>query len=99
MGQYPFRVVEDVDITEWTAPNIDILDDALRKAGRPVAEAGLRFFADRHPVIFKILRWRYRRRLLRLAEKYFEGDISAESFRKFKTYRLFLYSRGEGGPA
>jgi len=99
MGRHPFRLVEDVDITEQTAPNIDILDDALRSAGRPVAEAVLRFLADRHPVVFKILRWRYRRRLLRLAEKYFDGDISAESFRKFKTYRLFLYSRGGGGPA
>ena len=91
--KYPFTLAKDIDITQQTAPNIDILDDAMKNVGRPVAGLLLHFFSVRYPVASKFLRWKYRKKLNKLNDKYFDGRRTAENFRKFKSYRLFLYRK------
>ena len=64
--EYPFTCIKDLDITEETAPTIDILADALRNVGQPVLHSGLRLLSGRHPVVFKLLTWKYQKRLSRI---------------------------------
>ncbi|HUW19423.1 MAG TPA: class I SAM-dependent methyltransferase [Sedimentisphaerales bacterium] len=90
MTKYPFEPVEDLDITEETAPTIDIMGDVLRNVGEPIFHLGLRFLADRYPVAFKFLRWKYGKQVNKMREKYFNGDRTGETFKNFKSYRLVL---------
>ena len=93
IAKRPFRLVKDLDITKETAPNIDILDDATKNVGRPVVHSALHLFSNRHPIAFKLLEWKYRKKLNKLNDKYFGADRTGENFKKFKSYRLFLYRK------
>ena len=88
-----FSLVEDIDITEQTAPNIDLLNDALEKVGKPVAESITDFLADRYPTVFKLLSWKYQDELEKINKKYSGGSRTAEQFKQFKSYRLLLYRK------
>ena len=91
--KYHFELIEDLDITEQTAPTVDILDDAVKKVGEPVLQSGIRFLSERYPVAFKFLMWKYRKRLKKIREKYLEGARTAADFKEYKSYRLFLYRK------
>ena len=89
----PFTLVEDIDITEQTAPNIDLLNDALEKVGKPVVESISDFLADRYPTVFKLLSWKYQDELDKVSKKYSGGSRTGEQFRQYKSYRLLLYKK------
>jgi 2-polyprenyl-3-methyl-5-hydroxy-6-metoxy-1,4-benzoquinol methylase len=88
-----FTLVEDIDITEQTAPNIDLLNDALEKVGKPVVESIADFLAERYPTVFKLLSWKYQDELDKISKKYSGGSRTGEQFRQFKSYRLLLYRK------
>lgn len=91
--QHPFELVLDEDITEQTAPNIDILDDTLKNVLAPVLNSSLGFLSGRYPLTVKFLRWKYRKKIDKMFAKYFSERRSSEDFKRFKTYRLFLYRK------
>jgi len=88
-----FRLIENMDITEQTAPNMDLLDDAMESVVRPVVSAGVRFFESRNPITLKLLRWKYRKKINKAHKKYLEGHKTGENFKKYKSYRFFLYKK------
>lgn len=88
-----FRPIKNVDITEQTAPNMDLLDDVMESVVRPVVSAGVRFFESRNPIMLKLLRWKYRKKINKVHKKYLEGRKTGENFKKYKSYQLFLYKR------
>jgi 2-polyprenyl-3-methyl-5-hydroxy-6-metoxy-1,4-benzoquinol methylase len=88
-----FRLIENVDITEQTAPNMDLLDDVMESVVRPVVNAGVRFFESRNPITLKLLRWKYRKKINKAHKKYLEGRKTGKNFKKYKSYQLFLYKR------
>jgi SAM-dependent methyltransferase len=94
MKTYPFTLIEDVDITEQTAPSIDLLNDALEKVAEPVMDSIVTFLAERYPGAFKLLSWKYQNELENVYSRYSGGDRSAENFRESKSYRLLLYRKG-----
>ena len=85
--------VVDEDITSETAPTIEILDDAMVKVGGPALEASLKFLHDQHPLVMKILFWKYRKKLAKAREKYIGGRRTSDEFRQYKTYRLLVYKK------
>lgn len=87
---YPFELVKDTDITEETAPNLDILDDAIKNVAHPVLNLGLGFLDTRYPLTLKLLRWKYKKQINKNYKKYFGGGRTGEDFKKFKSYRLFI---------
>lgn len=93
IAQYPFELIEDIDITEQTAPNLDIFDDTVRNVVGPVLDSSLHYLANRYPLMVKFLRWKYRKKIERTYRKYFNSGRTSEDFRKFKTYRLLLYKK------
>ncbi len=88
-----FRLIENVDITEQTAPNMDLLDDVMESVVRPVINAGICFLESRNPIILKLLRWKYRKKINKAHKKYLEGRKTGENFKKYKSYQLFLYKK------
>jgi len=93
ISHYPFLPVEDIDITEQTSPNLDILDDALKNVVQPVLESSMSYLGGRYPLTVKFLRWKYRKNINEVCEKYFNGQRRSEDFKKFKTYRLLVYRK------
>jgi SAM-dependent methyltransferase len=93
LAQYPFQPVEDIDITEQTAPNLDIFDDTIRNVVGPLLDSGFNYLVNRYPWTVKLLRWKYRKKIERTYRKYFNGGRTSEDFRKYKTYRLLLYKK------
>jgi SAM-dependent methyltransferase len=88
---YPFELIKDIDITPQTAPNHDLFDTTMKDVAAPALEASLDYLSNRYRLMAKFLRWKYKKQIERLYTKYFNGKRSAEDFRKYKTYRFFLY--------
>ncbi len=89
----PFKLIENVDITENTAPNMDLYNDVLEKVIAPVVDAGERFIQSRYPVALKLLKWKYRKKIAKAQRKYMEGGRTGKDFKKFKSYQLFVYKK------
>jgi SAM-dependent methyltransferase len=93
VGRYPLELVRELDITDQTAPNIDLLNEVMQEVVLPIITAGGRLFDDRHPLLLKMLKLGYRKKLDRNYNKYFRSDRTGESFRKNKAYKVFLYRK------
>jgi len=85
-----FKMIEDIDITAETSPNLDILDRATKDVMIPVVDAAERFFKSRHPIALKILKWKYRKKIEKAEQKYLKGNRTGKDFAEYKTYRLFV---------
>jgi ubiquinone/menaquinone biosynthesis C-methylase UbiE len=93
IAKFPFRLIENVDITDETAPNMDLYGDVLKNVVLPVTDVGVRFFQSRYPIVTKFLKWKYRRKIEKAHKKYLEGGRTGEDFRKYKSYQLFVYQK------
>lgn len=87
------KKITDEDITEQTAPTIEILDDAMRNVAVPAIDTSLEFLRGRYPLVTKLLYWKYKKKLNEVREKYTSGKRGSEDFKHFKTYRLFLFKK------
>ena len=92
-AKFPFRLVENIDITEETAPNMDLFGDVLEKVIRPVTDVGVRFVESRYPIATKFLKWKYRKKIEKTNNKYLEGGRTGQDFKKYKSYQLFVYQK------
>ncbi len=93
VSESPLELLEDMDITEQTAPNLDLENEVLREIIEPGVNLGQRLLDDRYPFMSKLVRWLYRKRINKITEKYFGGEKTGENFKKFKSYRLMLYKK------
>lgn len=93
ISRYPLKLVKDIDITKETAPTIDIANDFLTNVGLPIWDLLTHFFKTNYRFIFKLVQWKYRRKIEKINRKYFKGARNADNFKLFKTYRLFLYEK------
>ena len=95
IGASAFRIIEDIDLTAETAPNMDIVDRATKEVMIPVMNAGERFLQSRHPIILKLIKWKYRKKLQKAEDKYLKGKRTGKDFLESKTYRFFLCRKGK----
>ena len=93
IAPFPFELITEADITEKTAPNLDLLDDAVRNVVAPALDSGLSFLQSRYSLTVKFLRWKYKKRINKMYDKYFNDGRTADEFKKSKSYRLFLYRK------
>ena len=63
----------------------------MKNVVRPVIDSSLDFLAGRYPLMSKVIRWLYRKRINKVYQRHFNGNRAGEDFVKFKSYRLFLY--------
>jgi 2-polyprenyl-3-methyl-5-hydroxy-6-metoxy-1,4-benzoquinol methylase len=90
LGKSPFKIIEDIDITAETAPNIDIVDRMTKEVIVPIAGAAERFFQSQHPIVLKLIKWRYKKKIDKVAKKYLTDEKTGKNFAEYKTYRFFL---------
>jgi SAM-dependent methyltransferase len=93
MSQQPFEPVVDKDITAEVSPTMDLVNDFLQQAGLPVRDLVYQLTQSRYPLLSRFIAWKYRRKLQQIDDKYFSGRRNAETFRRYKSYRLLLYKR------
>ena len=98
IANLPFNPVEDLDITDFTSPNLDLLDQTLKNVVEPILESTISFLSGRYPLMSKFMLWIYRRKIEKAQNKYFNGNRTSEDFRKFKAYKLFLYRNAVAAP-
>ena len=91
MANYPFKTLVDEDITKETARNFDLINDFLNQVGLPIWELAFRYCAANYPRTTKLARRLFRKKIEKLEKKYFRGLRTAETFARYKTYRLMLF--------
>ena len=87
----PFDELKNVDITDETAPTMDILDRFLLEVADPVRTISARYMDSNYSRIMKLFRWYFSKRLTKIEKTYFSGVLTGKKFKELKTYRLLLY--------
>jgi len=93
VSEHPLETVTDLDITKETAPTLDIMNDMLNEVIKPTADLARQLLDNRYPVMSKIVKFMYRKKINNINKKYFSGLKTSENFNKFKSYRLVLYKK------
>jgi protein-S-isoprenylcysteine O-methyltransferase Ste14/SAM-dependent methyltransferase len=93
VSECPLEPVKDLDITDQTAPTLDIVNDVFKQVVEPSVNLAQRLLDNRYPFMSKFLKWFYRKKIEKINKKYFSGEKTGENFRKFKSYRLLLYKK------
>ena len=89
----PFRQLTDLDISQETAPTIDLLAQFNREVVTPIAEMSGEYLIDHYPKITKLVKWKFKKRLEKIHNIYLSGSINGESFKQFKEYHLLIYEK------
>lgn len=90
----PLRLEFDEDITTLTSPNVQLLDEWLRRRVAPAVSTLDTYLAGRRPWLYRLVKAVFRRRLQRLHYKYLAGHRSREVFERYKSYRLLVLRKG-----
>jgi SAM-dependent methyltransferase len=99
MSKKPFTRVKDLDITDQAAPNIALVDSFLQQVVVPIYKiiseflhCNYRFLSFIGSFIAKLF---FNKKLKKLSYKYLSGERNEANFKKFKTYRLFIYKKNK----
>ena len=88
-----FKEITNIDVTEQTAPTIQILDDFLTQFGGPLKSMTNFYLENQYPKFSKLLKWKYRKRIKKLNRIYFSGQLTVQEYMEQKTYRFMLYQK------
>lgn len=87
----PVKTLFEQDITENTAPTIEINHQFKQAVIKPVYRDIFLLAEDRFPLLLKFIKWKYRKKLAKLENKQFSGQINGETFKIHKKYMLYLF--------
>jgi MPBQ/MSBQ methyltransferase len=93
LGHYPLTHVEDIDITDRTAPTFTVIDSAFTQVLQPIWQEVDEASLATHPWIFKCVNWFFRHKIEKVKRKYFTHERSAENFKQHKTYRFMRFEK------
>jgi SAM-dependent methyltransferase len=93
VSRLPFRQIDDIDITPQTAPTFNVIDQVFSDVLQPIWQEVDAVFATTHPMWSRCINAIFKKRITKVEQKYFSHKQTAESFKKFKTYRLLRYER------
>ncbi|MBS1371645.1 MAG: methyltransferase domain-containing protein [Lentisphaeria bacterium] len=97
-----FSLQKEQDVTENTAPNLQLVDEALQQVAVPIRDLVIDELSTRHRWAWLPGRWLgnlfFRRRLDKLDYKYFSGSRNAQNFREHKRYCLFVLKLEQSFP-
>ena len=91
ISNHALNLVVDTDITEETAPTIDLLAKFNLDVLSPIVKMSREYLVDHYPKITKLFTWKFRRRLDKIHNIYLSGNVNGTSFKKFKEYHLLVY--------
>lgn len=84
------EVLEDIDITRETAPNLDLVEQMGRELFYPTFRLIGYAFDSNHPWLARLFRWKYRKKLDKIQRKYLSGERNGANFALHKVYRFLL---------
>jgi len=88
---YPIKTIIERDITNETAPTVDIVNtftvDVLHPTWNLLWELG----EDRYPGLIKFIRWKWRKKIAKKEQRHFTGQRTGENFRSYKKYMFYLF--------
>ena len=93
VSKHSLNLDVDTDITEETAPTIDLLAQFNTNVLSPISEMSGEYLLDHYPKITKLFRWKFKKRLDKIHNIYLSGNVNGESFKQFKEYHLLVYKR------
>ncbi len=93
LSRFPLTQIEDLDITDRTAPTFTVIGSAFNQVLLPIWQEVEGASQATHPWVFKCATWFFRRKLNKVRTKYFTNQRSAENFKKYKTYRLMRFEK------
>ena len=79
------------DITEFTAPTIDLVDQFNRNVLKPVWDNLFLLGEDRFPSLIKLVKWKYKKKFEKMENKHFSGKRNGAEFKKYKKYMFYLF--------
>ena len=85
-----YKILKDDDITGNVSPNLELMNDILLNRINPTIKYIDIFLAKKYRVIYKFLKFCFRKKMKKLNYKYFSGYRSKEMFEKYKTYHLII---------
>ena len=92
------EAIEDIDITDKTAPTMKLVNDMLIAVATPGRALLFNFLHQRHPFLTKFFEWSFRKKLKKVEWKYFSGNRTPAAFAMHKTYRLFVFGKSKYQP-
>lgn len=93
----PLTLLNDIDISLETGRTMDVFNDFLVRVAAPAKESLFNFAQTWHPWLFKLITWRFKKKLAKIDRKYLSGAKTSENFVKHKSYRLLLYQETGAG--
>ena len=93
IAKHPLSPIIDLDITNETAPTIDLLAKFNTDVVTPIAEMSGEYLVDHYPRLTKLLKWKFNKRLEKIHDIYLSGAVNGDSFKQFKEYHLLVYER------
>lgn len=87
-----FKLADSEDITEQTAPTIDLVNKLNNELIEPVYRLLLRLLDDRYPLVGKFIRWKFKKKLEKLENKHFTGQRNGENFKIHKKYMYYRFT-------
>ena len=91
--EYPIELKYSKDVTNETAPTIDVANQLSKNLLQPIWHLILQGLTQRFPRLVKILKWKYQHKLDKIEYTYFSGEMNGESFRKYKCYMVYLFQK------
>lgn len=93
LREFPFEVVEDIDITEPIAPTMTLINNLTMDVVYPAIQMAGGLIESRHPWVYKFILWKFRKKIEKNRIKHFTGQRNPENFKKYKSYRLVVLRR------
>ncbi len=88
---FPVRTIIEKDITAETSPTVDIFNQFTLEVVKPSWESLWALGEERFPLIIKLSKRLYGKKLKKMEDKHFTGQRSGENFRKYKKYMFYLF--------
>ncbi len=83
--------INDLDITNETAPTIDFLNNFCQDVLLPVGNLTSQFLSTNHPFIAKFIKWKMKNKLQKLKNRYLSGKVNGNYFKTYKIYKFLIF--------
>lgn len=93
VARFPLAPVTDFDMTAGIAPTFDLVNRATLDTVEPAYRLILDRITIKYPLVMRLLRWWFRKKIQRYEQKHFSGRRDGANFMKYKSYRLLLFRR------
>ena len=93
VARFPLAPVTDFDMTAGIAPTFDLVNRATLDTVEPAYRLILDRMTIKYPLVMRLVRWWFRKKIQRYEQKHFSGRRDGANFMKYKSYRLLLFRR------